>query len=348
MTTALRSSLLFFALLGCDEQQETPDHTDTEIQDTAWDTEGADPEVAPADAQQADVGDTIVYTITGLDDAQAYRVTLVSDANLTLDSSGAGWFIDEDENGAADAGASTAVATITRVNDDWYDGSKTVPGTDDQPFDPSGVFPEGGMIEVEVSAVGAGTAWLVAYENGGASTFLEIDADGAPIEPHGIGGAIVVASDGMPDITPAFDRDLSVDESATYTITDLDDAQAYRVTLVVAENIVKDGASGLFVDADSSGTADAGDSGAVALITGVNSEAIDAAKTWPAGDDDPASPSGIYPVDGQISIEVVGTGAGTVHPVAYANGGASTFLEVDDTGAPIETYAVGSAVLVAE
>ena len=73
-----------------------------------------------------------------------------------------------------------------------YDGSKTVPGGDDDPADPSGVFPVDGEITVEVAAVGAGTAWVVAYENGGASTFLEIDEDGEPIEPHGVGGALTV------------------------------------------------------------------------------------------------------------------------------------------------------------
>ena len=144
-------------------------------------------------------------------------------------------------------------------------------------------------------------------------------------------GALVRASDGTVD----------------FTVSGLDDTVAYRVTLVVADNITLGGdGAGTFVDGDANGAADAGASEAVALIAMVNGAAIDPAKTYPGGDDDPSAPSAIFPSGGELSVQLVGVGAGAVHPVVYENGGASTFLELDGSGAPVEVYLVGPAVAV--
>ncbi|MCB9640888.1 MAG: hypothetical protein H6728_04365 [Myxococcales bacterium] len=132
-----------------------------------------------------------------------------------------------------------------------------------------------------------------------------------------------------------------------FTITGLTDTQAYRITLVVAANLTTSGdGKGTFVDADKNGAADAGASENIALITKVNGEAVTGAKTVPAGTDNPASPTGIFPKSGTITLTVTGVAAGKVYPVIYHNGGTSTFLELDSAGMPTETYIVGSAVIV--
>jgi uncharacterized protein (DUF1810 family) len=304
------------------------------------------PNVQPLLAQGVTVGGAVSYTIDGLDDTQAYRVTLVVGANLTAAGDGSATFIDLDANGAADAGASEAVALITMVNDEVVTGAKTIPAGTDDPANPSAIFPVGGQITLEVTGVGVGTVYPVAYTNAGASTFLELDGGGVPIEPYGVGGALVVGS-GVPEVLPAVAQSISVDDTTTYTISGLDDAEAYRVTLVVVANLTAGvGGTGTFVDADANGAADAGASENVALISMVQGAAVTPAKTVPAGTDDPANPSAIFPVGGEITITITGVAAGAVYPVAYTNAGASTFLELDGGGVPIEPYGVGGLLTV--
>jgi hypothetical protein len=134
---------------------------------------------------------TVDYTFTGLSDMQAYRITLVVDGNITVNGD-QGTFVDNDNNGAADAGASEATALITSVNGTSQAGAKTVPGGGDDPAAPSGVFPSGGEITITVTGVAAGTVYPVLYHNGGSSTFLEIDSNGAPIETHLVAGGVTV------------------------------------------------------------------------------------------------------------------------------------------------------------
>ena len=147
---------------------------------------------APSADGAVDVAGTQTYTITGALPDQAYRITLVVDGNITV-ASGAGTFIDNDDNGAADAGASQDIALITSVNGTEQGGAKTVPGGDVDPASPSGVFPsDAGEITLTVTGVGEGTIYPVVYHNGGASTFLEIDSSGAPTEIHVVAGAVTV------------------------------------------------------------------------------------------------------------------------------------------------------------
>ncbi len=305
---------------------------------------------APA-MQEIEVGGTADYTITGLDDDQAYRITLVVDANLTPGGDGTATFIDGDMNGAADAGPSETIGLITMVNGEMVAGAKTVPAGTDDPADPSGIFPAGGQITITVSGVGAGTVYPVAYHNGGASTFLEIDETGSPIETYAVGGSTTVAAGQAGPIMPmpANDSPIGIGGTVDYTIDGLSDTQAYRITLVVGPNIgVEAGGTASFVDNDVNGAADAGPSETVALITTVNGMPVadGGAKTVPGGMDDPANPSGIFPTGGQITLTVTGVGSGRVYPVVYHNGGESTFLEIDNAGRPVENYGVGGSVTV--
>lgn len=290
---------------------------------------------------------SVDYVVTGLTDEQAYRITLVVADNVTV-ANGAGSFVDNDANGAADAGASENIARITMVNGAVVAGSgaKTVPAGSDDPASPSGVFPSDGTITLTVTGIGAGTVYPVLYENGGASTFLEIDSTGTPVETHVVGGGLTVSSSG-PFATPWDPSTVAADGVVNYTVTGLDDGQAYRITLVVDGNVSVENGAGMFIDNDENGAADAGASEEVALISMVNGMAVDGgAKTVPAGTDDPANPSGIFPSGGVITVSVTGVAAGTVYPVIYENGGASTFLEIDMTGTPVETHIVAGATTV--
>lgn len=147
--------------------------------------------------------------------------------------------------------------------------------------------------------------------------------------------------------SPGTAQTLAAGGGLDLSIGGLDEATAYRVTLVIAANLTTSGdGTGTFIDADANGAADAGASEGVALIASVNGTAITAAKTYPGGEDDPANPSGIFPVSGGvITVNLSGVAAGTVYPVIYVNGGSSTFLEITD-GVPSEVYAVGPAITV--
>lgn len=291
---------------------------------------------------------SVDYQISGLADDQAYRITLVVDANVLV-SGDAGTFVDDDSNGAADAGPSENVALITMVNGAPVSdgGAKTVPSGSDDPAAPTGVFPTNGTITLSVTGVGAGTVYPVAYENGGASTFLEINATGTPIEPHAVGGAVSVSSSALA-ATPGDEQTVASGETVDYSVSGLDSDQAYRITLVVADNVTAEGGMGTFIDEDQNGAADAGASETVALITMVNGmEVADGgAKTVPAGTDDPADPSGIFPSGETINVTVTAVGSGSVYPVLYENGGASTFLEIGDDGVPLETHIIAGPTTV--
>ncbi|MCB9675337.1 MAG: hypothetical protein H6737_09490 [Alphaproteobacteria bacterium] len=329
-------------LAACDPGPDDTDPLDTPIvSNPAFDV--TTPTTIPYD-------DYATYTITGVDDRQAYRITLVHADYVSAGGDGSGTFQDNDANGAADPGASEAVALITNVNGgDWIPGYKTVPGVSDDPANPTGIWPEGGQITLQITGIGSGTIYPVVYHNGGASTFLEVGADGTPIETYAVGGSLTVEGPDPvgPVISPDSPQSVAVDGYYDYTISGLSDTQAYRITLVHADNLTTGpDQTGTFIDEDANGAADAGPSENVASITQVNGADVPPAKTVPAGTDDPASPTGVFPVGGQITVRLTGVGEGTVYPVAYYNGGASTFLEIDTAGSPIETYAVGGSFSV--
>ena len=305
------------------------------------------PTVSPATDQSVLAGATTTYTITDLDDNQAYRVTLVVDANVEANGSG-GTFIDADGNGAADAGASENIALITKINGDIIAGIKTFPGAMDNPASPTGIFPEGGQITVEITAIAPGKVYPVVYENGGETTFLEVDDQGAAIENYSVGGGLTVSgASGDPAIFPNVEQTLAVGGTVDYAIYGLDDTKAYRITLVLGANATVTGADGTFLDADGNGAADAGASENVALITEVNGTANNpGTKTVPSPMDDPANPSGVTPSGGKITVKITGVAAGKVYPVAYVNGGANTLLELGAGGTPSEIYSIGGLITV--
>jgi uncharacterized protein (DUF1810 family) len=216
------------------------------------------PVVSPAADQSLEAGATTTYTITGLDDTQAYRVTLVVAANVTVNGA-AGTFKDMDGNGAADAGASEAIALITKINGETITGVKTFPGGDSDPADPADILPEGGQITVEITGVAAGKVYPVVYVNAGSTTFLEVDATGAATETYSVGGGLTVSgSSGNPVVIPNVAQTLAPGATVNYTISGLKDDQAYRVTLVLGANIpTVNFTSGTFIDADQNGAADA-------------------------------------------------------------------------------------------
>lgn len=311
------------------------------------DSSGGGLTFSPTAPQTVAAGGKSTYTISGLNDAVAYRVTLVVGANIEVDGSSA-TFLDNDNNDLADAGLSENVALITALNGQRIAGTKTYPGAMDNPDAPSAIRPQNGQIVVEITGIAAGIVVPVAYPNSGASTFLEVGDDGAPLETYGVGGALTVSgASGTPFVVPTVDATLAVDATADYTIYGLDDAKNYRVTLVLAGNTTVTFGQGTFIDGDNNGAADAGASENVALITAVNGTALpEGAKTVPSPMDDPAAPTGVRPVGGKITVTITGKGAGAVYPVSYPNGGASTLLELNDDGTPSEVYGIGGKITV--
>ena len=186
---------LFALVVACDGGD--PDDSGLDVDSGAEDTDTEDTStdavaVAPADETKIAVGSSVSYTLSGLDDSIAHRITLVVAANVTPGADYSGTFVDGDANGAADAGASEAVGLITVVQETGQDGAKTVPAGTDDPSAPSGVFPIDGKITIVVDAQAAGTVYPVFYHNGGTSTFLEIDSSGVPTETYYVGGAFTV------------------------------------------------------------------------------------------------------------------------------------------------------------
>jgi hypothetical protein len=305
------------------------------------------PIVSPSTDESVLAGATTMYTITGLNDDKAYRVTLVVSDNITVNGA-AGTFKDLNEDGAADAGASEGVALITKVNGAAIVGVKTYPAASDNPDMPSGIRPQNGQITVEIMGVAGGKVFPVVYENGGSTTFLEVDDTGKALENYAVGGGLTVSgSSGNPVVIPNVAQTLAVGDKVDYTIYGLQDDKNYRITLVVGDNVDVNLTSGMFVDADGNGAADAGASEAIALINTVNGTPNEpGTKTVPAPDDDPANPTGVVPSGGKITVTITGIAAGTVYPVAYVNGGTSTLLEVGADGTPTEIYSIGGAINV--
>lgn len=334
------------ALIACNGDP-TPVPTSPTVQDTAPPT----PEplvVTPNTATALEPGGQASFDVSGVDPAKYYRVTLVSGDLITVAADGSATFQDSGA-GTANAGPSDATAGLFHIHYGTLPAlAKTFPAGTDDPAAPTGISPLDDLVSFGVEGVDGGTVYPVIYENTGASTFLEIDASGSPIETYVVGPAITVSP--LPGIAVAPSTPTTIAAGATtdYTITGLDDTYAYRITLVVADNVTAPGdGTGTFVDGGA-GTANAGNSQDYALITAYNgtNDVTPGAKTIPDPADDPAAPTGIFPTGGQITVTIEGVAAGTVVPVAYRNGGTSTFLEIDGNGAPVEDYAVGGALTV--
>ncbi|MCA9568308.1 MAG: hypothetical protein KC656_10710 [Myxococcales bacterium] len=320
---------------------------------TPTDTPAPDPlSISPDSPQTLGVGDQVSFDVTDVDPDQAYRVTLVHGDNITWDGDGNAVFVDSG-TGTANAGPSDSYAGLFHVQYGTLPAlAKTHPAATDDPAAPSAIFPINGMVSFGVEGVAAGSVYPVIYHNGGESTFLEIDENGSAIEHYIVGPEMTIEAPPPPPpvtVEPSTPVTIAPGETYDYTITGLNDAYKYRITLVVAANITTPGdGTGSFVDSGT-GTANAGNSQDYALITYYNTTyAVDPpAKTIPAATDDPANPTGITPSGGEITVTIEGVADGTVYPVAYRNYGASTFLEIDGSGYPTESYGVGGSLTVA-
>ena len=283
------------------------------------------------------VGEQVELVATGLDDDRDYRVELFhGDAVGWLEPGVA--FEDTDGDGLADPGPVASVAGLAALQGQPL-------ALDAAPIRPL-VTPEGGALTATVQGFGAGEVWLVVYESDPDSDGLELDDRGRAPGPHGVSSPVVIASDGWPDGTPVYARTVSAGERVTATFTDLVPGQVYRVGLVGAAALQPDEAAVRFADDDGDGVADSGGAIGIGRIVAIHGADIVPADTYPSLADDPAAPSGVTAIQGRITVTIEGVGPGELAPVLYPNGGASTLLEVDAEGLPLEPVGVGGRVLV--
>lgn len=126
-----------------------------------------------------DATDDRVYTVSGLDDALTYRVTLVDADNISRDAEDDAVFVEDAMTGLADAGAVNA--RITVVNGAPVTAAQSV----------GAIAPQSGTITFTVDGEDFESVTPVVYtDQGGANTRLNLDDDGKPTEPFGIGGTI--------------------------------------------------------------------------------------------------------------------------------------------------------------
>ena len=173
--------------------------------------------------------DQRTYTVSGLDSAADFRITLVTSENVTTDAEGNTVF-EADPADPTLALAGTVAARIVTVN-----GANAA--TPAQTF--GAVVPVNGTITFVVDCGGAESVTPVIYEDQGASTRLELDANGLPVEDFGTGGTITftgVVVDTTPptatvtsplagatgvvataNLTATFDEDLAATSAATLT-----------------------------------------------------------------------------------------------------------------------------------
>jgi hypothetical protein len=130
-----------------------------------------------------DTTDQRTYTVSGLNQAEDFRITLVDADNVSTDADGNTVFEEDASTGLALAG--TVAARIVRIN-----GTDVT--TPAQTF--GAVVPVGGVITFVVDCGGAERVTPVIYQDQGASTRLELDDDGRPTEEFGTGGTITFAA----------------------------------------------------------------------------------------------------------------------------------------------------------
>lgn len=150
--------------------------------------------VEPSSDQTAQEGDTVEFTATGLDGDATYRITLV-DAGLA-DRNDAGLLTfregtSPDAPGVRTVDAGPPEARIVSVNGSEVDPdpAHTVGGI--EPQGPGLPIPGTAAITFEVEVAGAEPGFVAAvHVDGGASTFLEVNEGGAPVETFGVSGRI--------------------------------------------------------------------------------------------------------------------------------------------------------------
>jgi hypothetical protein len=127
-----------------------------------------------------DPADNVTITVTELSSTEVYRLTLVDADNISTDAEGDTTFVEDAETGLALAG--TVASRIISVNG----VAQTTIGQS-----VGAVAPINGQITFVIDCGSAESIVPVVYtDQGGANTRLNLDADGQPTEPFGIGGTI--------------------------------------------------------------------------------------------------------------------------------------------------------------
>ena len=168
--------------------------------------------------------DQRTYTVSGLDNTADYRITLVAGANVTTDDEGNTVF-EPDPADTTLALAGTVAARIVTIN-----GADAA--TPAQTF--GAVIPVNGTITFVVDCGGAESVTPVIYEDQGASTRLELDADGRPVEELGTGGTITFTPVAAPQDVVTVTADAEAVQGGTFVVTvvkaDISDVATVTVT----------------------------------------------------------------------------------------------------------------------
>ena len=130
-------------------------------------------------------------------------------------------------------------------------------------------------------------------------------------------------------------------DNRAFSATDLDDDSVYRITLVDADNITVD-SDGVYTFVPLDNDTDCEDEELIA-DPGTNGIATISSTT---GGGTPTSRTigGQVPVSGVINFTIDGEGFGSVYPVVYVDGEGDsdcTFLNVDESGSPLDPFGVG-------
>lgn len=172
--------------------------------------------------------DQRTYTVSGLNDAEDYRITLVNGDNVSTDANGDTVF---DIDPASPMGSNlaltgTVVSRIVTIN------GTDVTGTPDRTA--GGVTSVNGTITFVVDCGGAETVTPVIYDDGGASTRLELGADGRPVEEFGTGGTITFTALPVVQNAATVTADATAVQGGTFglnvTSADITDVASITVT----------------------------------------------------------------------------------------------------------------------
>ncbi len=136
-----------------------------------------------------DDSDNVEITVTGVSSTEMYRLTLVDADNISTDDEGFTTFVEDADTGLALAG--TLDARIVTVNG-------AAPTTIGQTV--GAVMAVGGEITFVIECNGGEAVVPVVYtDQGGDNTRLNLDDDGRPTEPFGIGGTITFTEPPAPE-----------------------------------------------------------------------------------------------------------------------------------------------------
>jgi hypothetical protein len=157
-------------------------------------------DVQPEDDGTIGQGDELGFVASGLDEREEYRVTLVDGDNVMIDEDGAVTFAESDDDGVRVADGGPPESYLTEVQGEAFepdegDPAHTVGGVAPDE-DGEIAFTAEGAFDLDAEELEEGFIAVVSVD-GGASTFLELDEDGAPIELFGHSRAVEVSLSGV-------------------------------------------------------------------------------------------------------------------------------------------------------